>query len=360
MANILALLRSSVVAFLGWWLGELRGLMPRRLRQQGRRERRGPVLIFGRQKSVVLQRAGESERVLGSVETDAPDHDQRLSQLLKQVKRRRSPVTVRLSDELGLRKILDLPLAAKDDLDQMLRFEMDRLTPFRADEVYFAHRVLGSDARNRRLSVEVQLAPKRELERALESARSFGVIPPRVELAAGAEGGGTLNLLPGEPVHGRRESRLRRVLALVALLLAVTAVAIPLQRQRATVAKLQANVAAARAEAEESLAMRDRLEQLTRSAQFLAGDKSRQPMVVRVLDELTRLVPDQAYITQFDLHDQTVEVQGFAATASDLIAVLEQSPLFKAPEFRSPVTQDRRSGAERFHVSVELVSQEGG
>ena len=140
----------------------------------------------------------------------------------------------------------------------------------------------------------------------------------------------------------------------------MTAVAIPLQRQRAAVAKLEADVAAARAEAEESLAMRDRLEQLTRSAQFLEADKSRQPMVVRVLDELTRLVPDQAYITQFDLHDQTVEVQGFAATASDLIALLEQSPLFKAPQFRSPVTQDRRSGAERFHVSVELVAQEGG
>ena len=53
---MLALLRSSMGAFLGWWLGELGGLVPRRLRQQGRRERRGPVLIFGRQQSVVLQR----------------------------------------------------------------------------------------------------------------------------------------------------------------------------------------------------------------------------------------------------------------------------------------------------------------
>jgi general secretion pathway protein L len=161
MADMLALLRSSIAAFLGWWLGELGGLVSRRFRQAGRRERRGSVLVFGRQKSVVLQRVGEDERVVGSVDTDAPDHEQRLSRLLKQVKRRR--VTVRLSDELRLRKILDLPSAAKDDLDQMLRFEMDRLTPFRADEVYFAHRVLGSDARNRRLSVELQLAPKREL-----------------------------------------------------------------------------------------------------------------------------------------------------------------------------------------------------
>ena len=118
MTNLLALLRSSIAAFLGWWLRELAGLVPRRFRQSGRSERRGSVLIFGRHKSVVLERAAEGERTLGSVDTNAPDHDQRLSKLLKQAKRRGRPVTLRLSDELGLRKILDLPLAAKEDLDQ--------------------------------------------------------------------------------------------------------------------------------------------------------------------------------------------------------------------------------------------------
>jgi general secretion pathway protein L len=360
MTNVLALLWSGIAPFFDWWLRELAGLVPRRLRQSGRRERRGSVLIFGRQKSTVLERGADGERALGSVDANAPDHDQRLRELLKQAKRRRRPVTVRLSDELGLRKILDLPLAAKDDLDQMLRFEMDRLTPFRADELYFAHRVLGSDARNRRLSVELQLAPKREIERVLEAARSFGIAPSRIELAGGAETAGLLNLLPGESGHRTREGRLSRVLALLALVLAVSAVAIPLQRQRATMARVEAEVIAARAQAEESLAMRDRLDQLTRRAQFLAADKQRQPLVVGVLDELTRLVPDQAYVIQFELHDRTVELHGFAATASDLIGVLDQSPLFKAPQFRSPVTQDRRSGTERFHISVELSSKEGG
>jgi general secretion pathway protein L len=74
---------------------------------------------------------------------------------------------------------------------------------------------------------------------------------------------------------------------------------------------------------------------------------------------LTRLVPDQAYLIQFDLRDQTVELHGFASTASELIGLLEQSPLFKAPQFRSPVTQDPRSGTERFHISVELTGGEG-
>ena len=106
--------------------------------------------------------------------------------------------------------------------------------------------------------------------------------------------------------------------------------------------------------------MRDRLGVLTKSAEFLVADKTGHPLVVEVLDELTRVVPDQAYLVQLQLRDQTVELHGFASTASDLIGVLEQSPLFNAPQFRAPVTQDRRSGAERFHISAELTASEGG
>jgi general secretion pathway protein L len=359
MGNLLALARGGVAEFFGWWLRELAGLIPPRLRQATRRERRGAVLAFGLTGATVLERTAEGERALGSVASGAPDHDRHLAELLKQARRRGRAVTVRLGGELGLRKVLDLPLAARDDLEQMLRLEMDRLTPFRADEVYFAHRILGSDSQSRRLSVELQLAPRREVERALEASQSIGVIPAAVELADGGADA-PLNLLPGEAGQRMREGRLNRALALLALALAVAAVVIPLQRQRATLAELEAGVAAARVQAEESLALRERLDRLTKSAEFLVADKTRQPMVVAVLAELTRLVPDQAYIIQLELHDGMVELHGYATTASDLIGVLEQSPLFKAPQFRSPVTQDPRSGTERFHVSVELTPEERG
>jgi general secretion pathway protein L len=354
VSYLITSLRDSMAAALRWWLRELASLVPRRFRQPGRREGCGFVLTVGPEKSVSLGSTA-GEHALGSVDINAPDHDRGLGDLLKQAKRRARPVTVRLSADLGLCKTLDLPLAAKDDLDQVLRFEMDRLTPFRADEVYFAHRVLGSDARNRRLSLELHLAPRRKVDRVLTALRSFGLVPARLELAGGSEGGDRLNLLPGEPSQRTREGRLNRAFALLAMMLAASIVAIPLQRQRATMAELDAEAAAARAKAEESLAMRDRLDQLTKSAQFLLAYKTRQPLVVQVLDELTRLVPDQAYLIQLELHEQTVELHGFAATASDLIGPLEESPLFTAPQFRSPVTRDPRGGTERFHISVELL-----
>jgi len=119
-------------------------------------------------------------------------------------------------------------------------------------------------------------------------------------------------------------------------------------------------VAAARAEAEESLALRARLDQLTESSRFLVAEKTRRPMVAEVLAELTRLVPDQAHIVQLDLRDRSIQLHGYATTASDLIGLLDQSELFRTPQFRSPVTQDPSSGTERFHLSVELAAEENG
>ena len=81
-------------------------------------------------------------------------------------------------------------------------------------------------------------------------------------------------------------------------------------------------------------------------------------MVTEALAELTRLVPDQAHIVQLELRDGTVQLHGYAAAASELIGLLDQSEVFKEPQFRSPVTQDPRSGSEQFHLSVELAATE--
>jgi cell division protein FtsB len=96
------------------------------------------------------------------------------------------------------------------------------------------------------------------------------VAASRVELgAARPEGREPLNLLPQEAgeVGGRR--RLVRALVLLALILTIIAVAIPLQRQRAQLAALTDQIAATRAEAEQSHALRAQLDQLTRAGTFL-------------------------------------------------------------------------------------------
>jgi general secretion pathway protein L len=356
VASVVGLARSGLSAFSSWWLAELAGMLPHGLKRVGRRERRQLVLLLNPGETVVLERGGDRARVLGAAPTDPSDHGAQLAALLRRANPRRLPVTICLSGELGLRKIINLPLAARGDLEQLLRFEMDRLTPFRADEVYFAQRITDTDLPNRRIEVELALAPKSIVEQALETARAVGVVPTRLELGATSQGARpALNLLPKEPGDRDGERRLIRALILLAAILAIVAIAIPLQRQRSKLAALTEQVASTRAEAEQSHDLRAQLDQLSQTGYFLLAEKSRRPMATEVLAELTRLVPDQAYLAQLLLQDGEVQLHGSAATASDLIGLLDHSALFRAPQFRSPVTRDGRDGAERFHLSVELA-----
>ena len=358
MGSLLGLVQHSLRGVFAWWLGELAGLIPARLSPARRRDRHRLVLALGADGIGVSDVVGEHEQALGEVAASEPGQPAKVAALLRRARRRRSRITLRLPPGMGLRKILDLPLAAQDDLDQLLRFEMDRLTPFRADDVVFAHRILALDPERRRMTVELQVAPRAVVEQAQAAAAACEVTPSRVELARPEDPdqgeAPSLNLLPAEPAEAAPATRLHRWLALVALALAALALAIPLQQQRWMVADLERQVAAAKDAAQQSAKLHARLDQLRANVGFLVDQKGRTPMVTRVLAELTRVIPDQAHVEQLDLRDGTLQLHGYADDASDLIGLLEQSPLFRTPQFRSPVTRDPRLGEERFHLSVEL------
>ena len=357
MSQIVAAAQSGLRAFFEWWWNELEGLLPRVLSPSRRQRRRLLVLALGPDGAALFQGSGASRRLIARSEGDDPD---RLKAAIAKAQGRRRRTIVHLPPHRGLRKTLDLPVAARDDLDQLLRFEMDRLTPFRAEEVVFAHRVARIDSQSRRMTIELHLAPRSVVEGALDYTRSLGLVPARVELAAlGATDYDGLDLLPDESGRAYGMSRLNRALAVLAVLLVVAAVGIPLRQQRSTAADLEVEVGAAKAEAEASLELRERLERVSASTDFLAAEKARVPMTSLILAEITRVVPDQAYLQQLDWQDGTLQIQGMAEGAAALIAILDGSPMFGAPQFRSPVTPDRRTELEQFHVSVELTAEGG-
>ena len=357
MSQIVAAAQSGLRAFFEWWWNELEGLLPRVLSPSRRQRRRLLVLALGPDGAALFQGSGASRRLIARSEGDDPD---RLKAAIAKAQGRRRRTIVHLPPHRGLRKTLDLPVAARDDLDQLLRFEMDRLTPFRAEEVVFAHRVARIDSQSRRMTIELHLAPRSVVEGALDYTRSLGLVPARVELAAlGATDYDGLDLLPDESGRAYGMSRLNRALAVLAVLLVVAAVGIPLRQQRSPAADLEVEVDAAKAEAEASLELRERLERVSASTDFLAAEKARVPMTSLILAEITRVVPDQAYLQQLDWQDGTLQIQGMAEGAAALIAILDGSPMFGAPQFRSPVTPDRRTELEQFHVSVELTAEGG-
>jgi general secretion pathway protein L len=352
MASSLAAGRAILTGFFDWWLGELGGLIPQRLRPAARAERAGLVLwTDGSLARLLSTTGGEKVLIEGALEAGG---EALLGQALRKRRRRGRSVTVRLAAPLGLRRTLDLPLAAEGDLDQALQFEVDRITPFKASEVLFAYRVDRVDRAERRLAVALDVVPRAPADAALDLARRLQLEPERLELEGQPVSGRPLDLLPRKR-DGGRSSRLNRLLLALLAVLAVAAVLVPLHKQRSTADELRQQVEAARQQAEKSIRLRDRLETMMAAANFVATEKRDRPMVGEVLSELTRVIPDQAYVSQLQLQDGTLQLHGFANTASELISRLSRSPLFVQPQFRSPVTRDPRNQKERFHIGVQIA-----
>jgi Tfp pilus assembly protein PilN len=83
----------------------------------------------------------------------------------------------------------------------------------------------------------------------------------------------------------------------------------------------------------------------------LSADQDRR--IVTFLRELTDRIPPDAYLTAFRYRNGRIELDGFANRASELIQLLESSPMFRNVQFTSPTTAGQ-GGQERFSLVAEV------
>src|SRR5690349_7712008 len=126
-----------ILVFLRWWFDQLVGLVPSRIRE---RLRRPPdaILLDGASEtlSVSVRRRG-IERPLGRIggRGVVPPRRAALPSL----------ILLRPTLDMVLRKQLRLPAAALGHLKRALGYEMERETPFTAEDLHWDYRVLRHD-----------------------------------------------------------------------------------------------------------------------------------------------------------------------------------------------------------------------
>lgn len=129
-----------------------------------------------------------------------------------------------------------------------------------------------------------------------------------------------------------------------------------LDRLRAEVKKRKPEV-----EAVEKLQKRrgELTKEITEMEKITAGEAKR----IDILKELTQVLPPTVWTWNLKCTGKDVEISGFADSASELIPILDKSPLFEKVEFSSPVTKEReRKGTtekerERFKIKMKLESR---
>lgn len=251
---------------------------------------------------------------------------------------------------------LELPRRAGEFLDGIVRAQIDRLTPWSADDAAFGWSK-PSDIANDRIVVTVAATARALIAPFVQAFAGRGADAIVVSTVVPGDGAGAVAIKVFEhQARGALEVQwLRRALVgilVVAGLLAGAAIAADLVIGGSLLARqddVARRIAARRATMSASLdTSRDSV------LADLERRKHATPSSVIVLEALSRIFPDHTYVTELRVVGDKMQVVGITRDAPSLIRLIEQSPYFTRATFFAPTTHSPSQPGENFHIEAQI------
>jgi general secretion pathway protein L len=255
---------------------------------------------------------------------------------------------------------MKLPLAAESNLAQVLSFEMDRQTPFRAADVYYDWKVLDRNSESGQLRLDLFVVPRPEADSMVKAVTGRGFRLAGVDVVDGSRTLG-LNLLPADQRTKSVNPKTRLNLALGAACAALLGLVMmqSLYLRSHQVAELEEAITAVQGEARQVMTIKQQIEDTGEAAGFLAKRRAEAPLAVEVLADVTQILPDDTYLDRLVISKSSVQMQGKSQNAQQLIELVNESGLLDEASFRGSTRLDARSGLEIFEVNADIVSSGG-
>jgi general secretion pathway protein L len=359
-------------SFWDWWTYELALMVPKRVAMAFAGDAslidvavEDAALVLVKVDAGDDRRAQELKRV-ALLSQDAAGRRSALDDLLRGEGR---DVRVLVSPQHVLRKRVVLPMATEENLRDVVGFDMDRQTPFTADQVYFGSAVVSRDPARDRIEVEVVAVPKTAIESWLTEMRAAGVsvhsIVAADEFLAGSKRTfAPIELLPKSAGLARRWSNMQRInvgLLLLALSIIFATVLLPIWQKREMVKELMPLAVKADAEFKITQKVTEEYTRLANEYNFVVGKKHANYPMVMLVDEITKISPDTMWIQNFEykLLPKTRELQlaGEAASVSKVIESLEQTSFLQNTSQRQASRQGSRPNIEYFTLASEVKTR---
>lgn len=365
MLNLNSTIDIDFKTFLRWWKRELSFLIPERLKRLIN-DKQGFIIITpkaGQLHLTYIDDGGPMDLLVLDRNDTAPAQFQNLTG--QDEKFSKANVVLRLSGSDALIKELWLPAAAKENLKQVVTYELDRYTPFKAEQVYFAVRMLENRPESGQIKVLLVLAPRDLLDSICEDLTALGVSPIFADCEKAPNSldyyRDGYDLMPERyrKKTARTPGLIYSGLIVSAILLFIAALVLPVWFQYQTVQALAEKVQRIEKEAKKIKLLQAEVDAVIKETQELLDEKMSTPAIVVILNSLSTIIKDETSLAYLQYSDGHLQIQGESPAASTLIGVLEDSELFNNARFVSPVTQDNISKLERFQITVD-VTKKGG
>jgi general secretion pathway protein L len=269
---------------------------------------------------------------------------------------RGSQLEIHMRANQVLFRTVDFPKQAADFLVGMVRAQIDRLTPWTADDAAFGMTAQVPVA-NERIAITLAATSRRTVQPLLDLAADLGaasvevlVEPPDTETA-----------LQPIMIFEQKLTSPMRLATDVPRLLRLTLLGVG--AGAAAMLAVSTFLGGAYDDQQQDLQQRIsqrraalRIDQPGGSAtSLLAKRKQTSPSSVMVLEAISRALPNTTYVTELRIDADKMQIVGLTRNAPSLIRLLEQSPQFSRAIFFAPTTRDQNDPGERFHIEAHVM-----
>jgi general secretion pathway protein L len=321
--------------------------------QEAWRARRSLVVLHGEEGFLVRQGKPDDASIAAGSMTGSP-----LSAELVRAARGQF-VTLELpSAEVVLQRI-SVPAQAREFVAGIVRNQIERLSPWPGDQVIYGFAVETKRDDAAVLEVRILMAAREVVDAAREQVLATGLSADRIVARAQSN-----RLEPPitlwshlSDASERSAGRLRRVI--------LASMIVALVGSMGASAWALISAAAIRAEGDEVSARAAALQHQapgSRSPASVSRDpakrawamKENAPAAVIILETLSRVLPDTAYVTDLSFHEATIRIAGLCGDAPSLIAPLENSGLLTEVHFFAPTTRSADGAQYLYHIEARI------
>jgi general secretion pathway protein L len=328
-----------LASFLSWWLARISELLPSALTNNAVRVRDGIVIDIDDRHNLdaSIRRAGQHEAVSLGVAA-------RLAG--------RKPVLLRPPASAVLVKHHTVPTAPRRQMDQILRHELARITPFPAAELFWRWDGHARPGDGSRTDVTVTMVPAMALAPALAALDNVGLKADFVEVGPAERP----RLLPIGDAADRGTGRaLVQGLARACGGLAVIALAVPLVLQALALRAAEDDIAQLKPVIASVEALRRNIAAGDAGRDVLIREAEQVGDVLQILATVTRILPDDTYLTDFSLRERHMTLSGRSASAPRLITGLSADPAIRNTAFAAPVTRIEGATSDVFSIKADAA-----
>ncbi len=244
------------------------------------------------------------------------------------------------------------PETVKDNLSQAIYYQIDQLTPFAAEMVYFDVQISQYDHKEKTIIADIFITSCEKVEALLAELQHKGI--DKVDIISVADTKQPVHLSGGIKNDKDLCPKISRkpfyFIAAALLILLLT----PIILQFYLLYQAEYDIQIFKKNSAEQLEVQDKLYEAQQGLLFLKQKRSELPMALDVIEILSKQLPANTWLKRLSIKNNHLEIRGESENPLILIDLLEDSDSFFDASFDSPVSLNKQSNRQKFHIKAIL------